>query len=95
MDAETYKGWLRFYYKAHSVENPVSYDKERKRRLPLAEGVFEAFIDKVSVILKQSSDYLDKNHVPLPEPLWRYNPDDPTTHMSSPHFAYGHLLQSA
>ena len=94
MDNDTYQGWLKYYNEARAIKSPVQYtqDDKKKKRLPMAEGVFESFIIQITAALAKSSAYLDARGISMPKPLWKYDPDDPTTWVSSPHFAYGHLL---
>jgi len=96
MDNEIYKGWLNFYKKAHSIENPVKYsvdEKGKKVRLPLDPILFEDFIKQTGSVLDKSSAYLNSRGVTAPAPLWKYDQDDPTTHLSSRSFAYYHLVK--
>ena len=94
MDNDIYQGWLKLYHEARAIKSPVQYtfDDKKKKRLPMADGVFENFITQITAVLARSSAYLDSRGVPMPKPLWKYDSDDPTTWPSSPHFAYGHLL---
>lgn len=92
MDKDVYKGWMDRYNAIKAIKSPVQYDVNRKKRKPLEAGVFESFIKDITEALIQSDLYLDYHGHHMPKPLWQYNPDDPTTHLSSPHFAYHHLL---
>ncbi len=94
MENDTYHGWLRYYNEARAIKSPVQYivENNKKKRMPMDERVFESFIIQITAALAKSSAYLDARGVCMPKPLWKYNADDPTTWVSSPQFAYGHLL---
>ena len=43
--------------------------------------------------IDRCSKYLDSCGLRPEKPLWKFNIKDPTTHISSPDFAYKHLLR--
>lgn len=95
MDSETYQSWLAFYKKAHAIKNPVKYlhDQDKKKRLPLSDGVFEAFIQDINRLLCKCSFYLDQNNVKMTRPKWIYDINDTKTWKSSIDFKYKNLSQ--
>lgn len=84
MDNKTYEGWLNYYKKVHALKRP--------NRSPNSSS-YEDFIKRTHDIVDRSSAYLNACGVPVPAPLWKYDPDDPTTHVSSRSFAYYHLVK--
>lgn len=49
-------------------------------------------LEKITNILKNCSDYMNKTELKTPDPLWEYNIEDPTTHPSSKSFLYKDLM---
>lgn len=95
MNNDVYQGWLALYRQAHAIKSPVKYNADRTKRLGMAEGVFERFLDDVHAVLGRSKMHLERKGFFMPQPLWKYKHDDPTTHVSSPHFAYDHLIKDS
>ncbi len=95
MDNDTFMGWLRLYTKTHALKSPIKYEHtlRKKKIIPLPPGVLEDFIKRVTTAMEHTSQYLDKHGYCMPRPLWKYDAQDETTWVSSPKFAYGHLLK--
>jgi hypothetical protein len=57
---------------------------------PVTQSNLEGEIKRITT---SCSQYLDSCGMTMKEPLWKYKIDDEKTWISSPHFAYHHLVE--
>ena len=67
------------------------YDSMYREGLITGDGQLEKRI----ALAKAVSDYLDECGMRMQEPMWQYNADDETTHISSPNFDNSHITKAA
>jgi hypothetical protein len=93
--------WLSYRKQARIIADYIQAHKEifydfhgnfKKCKLNMEKYELEYNIKKITLILKECSEYLDRCGMNIPKSLWKYDNDDPTTWVSSKHFAYEHLL---
>jgi hypothetical protein len=71
-------------------------DKNKKMVSPVAylsTDAQKALDKEIKELLKRCTTFLNFIGNKPSEPLWIYSEDDPTTWLSHPSFAYGHLLR--
>lgn len=88
------KVWNQYREKASKISERIGNCRDQYGNIVLPKKELKLLIDEISAILKQSSNYMDKNGFRMPKPLWKYDEKDTTTHASSPDFKYGHLINN-
>lgn len=85
--------WIKYRKNAEKIAEYIAERKDGDGYTDIHRKELNELVDDITIHLKKCSNYLNKSGIKMPAPLWRYVLNDPTTHKSSPQFAYGHLVQ--
>ena len=93
--------WRRYYDQIHNLgkmlnDSYPSMDEHRNYVAPTVNLRKDAQLNlekEIKEWIDRCSKYLDSCGLRPEKPLWKFNIKDPTTHISSPDFAYKHLLR--
>lgn len=88
------KVWNEYRNRASKISERIGKCKDQYGNIIMPKKELKLCIDEISAILKQSANYMDKNGMRMPKPLWKYIEKDTTTHASSQDFKYGHLINN-
>lgn len=81
--------WNKYRLKADVIGRHISSCQDKKTRvINLDKDVLSSYVKEISCILLECSNYMDKCGLTMIPGLWKYNPQDPTTHPSSKKFLY-------
>lgn len=87
------KEWFEYREKAMKVGMKLDQlKKQHGGKIKMEDEATHHYIEEITVILRKCSSYMDKCSLGMRNTLWDYNSRDETTHISSPEFAYKHLL---
>lgn len=95
------KEWRRMYDTVQSLgamlrDSRPTYEENGDYiapKVPLNKDAQNILEDKIRLLTIKSTRYLDVTGMKPRKPLWAYERNSPSTHMSHPDFKYGHLLQ--
>ncbi len=85
--------WNGFRLEAKKIGDYLDQYRDKDRYIELDRRECDDKILQITTILKKCSSYMDKTRMKMPKPLWTYDIKDTETHLSSPDFAYGHLIK--
>lgn len=88
--------WNKYYKKVSKIGEIIKkniHDFHDTGSCDLSKIQIEILLKEADDICKESRFYMDKNGMTAPKPKWHYDPKDTTTWVSSPNFAYRHLLK--
>jgi hypothetical protein len=88
------KIWKSYRKKATDIGEYIDNNKDKYGNIILTKKELKQALDEISVILRKSSNYMDKCGLIMPKSKWRYLEKDTSTHVSSPDFKYKHLLNN-
>ncbi len=74
-----------------------TYDENEQYVAPTVELSKDAqtvLENKINLLIKRISKYLDQCGLKPEKPLWHYDRKNPETHASERDFKYGHLLEN-
>jgi hypothetical protein len=81
-----------FRKQAQMITGIIASFKDKNGTLDFNNEELKSYFDDISAILKKSNKYLKQCGLTQKPPLWKYNPEDPTTHASSVAFKYKHKM---
>jgi len=82
------KVWQRYRNEATVLGNHIASHKDHNGFIIMKKADFKDYIQQITDILKECSNYMDKCGMTAPAPLWKYKADNPETHPSHPAFKY-------
>ncbi len=82
------KVWSKYRNEATVIGNHIASHKDHNGFIIMKKADFKEYIQQITDILKECSNYMDKCGMTPPAPLWKYNPDDTETHPSHPAFKH-------
>ncbi len=91
MDNSTYEIWLQHYKNVHALGNFINEALVRNI-FNMKSTKYLILQDEMEVLVKNVCNFLDKNRIRAMKPKWKWLKDDETTWISSPKFAYSHLM---
>lgn len=80
--------WHEYRKKAAMIGKYIDSFKDDKKVIHMKKHALETSIKKITDILKECSEYMDKCGVTLPGALWKYDPKVQLTHASNENFAF-------
>jgi hypothetical protein len=85
--------WNRYRLKAREVGLELEKLKEANGgKVNMKDEAIIDHLDAITGILDECSNYMSKCGLSMPPTPWKYDPKDPTTHISSELFAYKELM---
>ena len=80
--------WYKYRKQADVIGKHIASFKDEKGAIHLDKKVLEGYIQQITTILKECSDYMDKCGLTMGKPLWKYNVKQQATHPSNETFKF-------
>ncbi len=77
------KTWHQYRKQASVIGKHIGSYKDDKGIIHLDKAVLQGYIQQITDILKECSDYMDKCGLTAPPALWKYDEEDPKSQASS------------
>ena len=82
------KIWHKYRHEAANLANHIETYKTDEGIILLEKKVLKAYIQQITDILKECTDYMNKCGMTIADPLWKYNEKHQNTHASNKSFIY-------